>query len=240
MSDLNVHDSGQSLSGSRRTFILADIHGRFRALQQVLDRSGFKPDVDLLIILGDIVDFGPDTKECVDLLVSVPNKVVLLGNHDLWFLYWATTGEVKPEWLFQGGYQTLRSYGFNQEGVPDSHLSFFNETEFFHRDEHNRLYVHGGFDPHIPIEIQTPFDFIWDRSLIEHARDFEIPEYSHIFVGHTRTQMYQLDIPLTFHNLTLCDTGAGRNGYLSIVNADTHAFWQSERLTFSGVRNYSE
>jgi len=82
MSDMHGPDSGHSLLGSRRTFVIADIHGRFCALRQVLDRSGFDPDSDLLIILGDIVDFGPETNESVDLLISVPNKVVLLGNHD--------------------------------------------------------------------------------------------------------------------------------------------------------------
>jgi serine/threonine protein phosphatase 1 len=240
MNSADMSNSGQSRSEIRRTFILGDIHGRFHALRQVLDRSGFDPDTDLLIILGDIVDFGPNTKECVDLLLSIPNKVVMLGNHDLWFLYWATTGEVKPEWLFQGGYQTLQSYGFNHEGVPDSHISFFIEAVYYYRDEHNRVYVHGGFDPHQSIETQTPFNLIWDRSLVDYAIDYEIPEYSHIFVGHTRTQMFNIDIPLTLHNLTLCDTGAGRDGYLSIVNADTREFWQSERLMFSGVKDYSE
>jgi serine/threonine protein phosphatase 1 len=235
MSDLNAPDFGQSLLGSRRTFVLGDIHGRFRALRQVLDRSGFHPDTDHLIILGDIVDFGPETKECVDLLISVPNKVVLLGNHDFWFLNWVTTGEVKKDWRFQGGYHTMRSYGYIREEIPDSHLSFFNETVCYHRDEHNRLYVHGGFDPHLPIENQTSYDLIWNRSLVDYALDFEIPEYSHIFVGHTRTQRFCKDVPLTFHNLTMCDTGAGRDGYLSIVNVDTLEFWQSERLSFPGI-----
>ncbi|MCK9592369.1 MAG: metallophosphoesterase [Methanoregula sp.] len=235
MSDLNAPDFDHSLPGSTRTFVLGDIHGRFRALRQVLDRSGFDPDTDLLIILGDIVDFGPETKECVDLLISVPNKVVLLGNHDFWFLYWATTGKVKPEWRFQGGYQTMRSYGFNWEGIPDAHLSFFNETLYYYRNAHNQLYVHGGFNPHLPIENQTPHDLIWNRSLVDYALDFEIPEYSHIFVGLTRTQRFRKDVPLIFHNLTMCDTGAGRDGYLSIVNADTLEFWQSEQLSFPGI-----
>jgi serine/threonine protein phosphatase 1 len=235
MSDLNAPDSGQSLLGSGNTFVLGDIHGRFRALRQVLDRSGFDPDSDLLIILGDIVDFGPETKECIDLLISVKNKVALLGNHDFWFLYWAATGKVKPEWRFQGGYQTMKSYGFNWEGIPDTHISFFNETLSHYRDDHNRLYVHGGFDPRIPIECQTPYDLLWDRSLIDYALEFEVFGYSHIFAGHMRTQRFKKDVPLTFHNLTMCDTGAGRDGYLSIVNADTLEFWQSDRLTFSEI-----
>ncbi len=84
MYDLNASDSGQSLPGSRKTYVLYVILGTFRALRGVLDRSGFKPETDLLIIFGDIVDFGPETKECVDLLIPVPNKVVLPGNHDFW------------------------------------------------------------------------------------------------------------------------------------------------------------
>jgi serine/threonine protein phosphatase 1 len=128
----------------------------------------------------------------------------------------------------------MKSYGFNREEIPDSHLSFFNETVCYHRDDYNRLYVHGGFDPHLPIENQKPHDLIWNRSIVDYAIDSEIPEYSHIFVGHTRTQRFRQDVPLTFHNLTICDTGAGRDGYMSIVDADTGAFWQSDRLSFCG------
>ena len=105
------------------------------------------------------------------------------------------------------------------------------ETLSHYQDVHNRLYVHGGFDPSLPIENQTPYDLIWYRSLIDYALKFEIPEYSHLFVGHTRTQRFHKDVLLTFHNLTMCDTGAGRDWYLSIVNADTLEFWQSEQLT---------
>jgi diadenosine tetraphosphatase ApaH/serine/threonine PP2A family protein phosphatase len=59
--------------------IISDIHGNLEALRAVLedaDRHGASE----LYCLGDLVGYGPNPRECVDL--AMPWKVVLLGNHD--------------------------------------------------------------------------------------------------------------------------------------------------------------
>lgn len=38
------------------TYVLGDIHGAFKALEQVLARSPFEPLEDRLIFLGDVAD----------------------------------------------------------------------------------------------------------------------------------------------------------------------------------------
>ena len=64
------------------TFVIGDIHGRIEALQEVLLSSTFDYDKDKLIILGDIVDGGANSKDCVDELLKIKNTVFVLGNHD--------------------------------------------------------------------------------------------------------------------------------------------------------------
>lgn len=59
--------------------ILSDIHGNLEALQAVLediDRHG----ADEIYCLGDLVGYGPNPRECVDLAMQW--KIVLLGNFD--------------------------------------------------------------------------------------------------------------------------------------------------------------
>jgi diadenosine tetraphosphatase ApaH/serine/threonine PP2A family protein phosphatase len=59
--------------------IISDIHSNFEALQAVLkDIEQF--DVEDIYCLGDVVGYGPNPRECVDLVMKC--KVVLLGNHD--------------------------------------------------------------------------------------------------------------------------------------------------------------
>jgi predicted phosphodiesterase len=59
--------------------IISDIHSNLEALQAVL-KDIEKQKVDEIYCLGDIVGYGPNPRECVDLVMKC--KVVLLGNHD--------------------------------------------------------------------------------------------------------------------------------------------------------------
>jgi predicted phosphodiesterase len=59
--------------------IISDIHSNLEALQAVLkdiDRQAIKE----VYCLGDVVGYGPNPRECIDLVMQC--KVVLLGNHD--------------------------------------------------------------------------------------------------------------------------------------------------------------
>src|SRR5436305_9997452 len=59
--------------------ILSDIHGNLEALQAVLQDVALH-NVEAIYSLGDLVGYGPNPRECVDLAVRWP--VVLLGDHD--------------------------------------------------------------------------------------------------------------------------------------------------------------
>jgi diadenosine tetraphosphatase ApaH/serine/threonine PP2A family protein phosphatase len=59
--------------------ILSDIHGNLEALQAVMADVG-QYDVEAVYCLGDVVGYGPNPRECLDLVMS--HDLVLLGNHD--------------------------------------------------------------------------------------------------------------------------------------------------------------
>jgi predicted phosphodiesterase len=59
--------------------IISDIHSNLEALQAVL--ADIKAQgIEEIYCLGDVVGYGPNPRECVDLVM--PCKLVLLGNHD--------------------------------------------------------------------------------------------------------------------------------------------------------------
>ena len=60
--------------------IISDIHGNMEALETVLADIKSQNITDIYC-LGDIVGYGPNPRECVD-LVRANCKVTLLGNHD--------------------------------------------------------------------------------------------------------------------------------------------------------------
>jgi predicted phosphodiesterase len=59
--------------------VISDIHSNLAALQAVLHAAG---EVDAVWCLGDLIGYGPNPNECVELIQEQPNLVCLLGNHD--------------------------------------------------------------------------------------------------------------------------------------------------------------
>jgi predicted phosphodiesterase len=60
--------------------ILSDIHANLEALQAVLDDIR-QYEVEAAYCLGDIVGYGPNPRECIDLVME-NCQLSLLGNHD--------------------------------------------------------------------------------------------------------------------------------------------------------------
>ena len=59
--------------------IISDIHSNMEALVAVLEDID-KQNIKDIYCLGDIVGYGPNPRECIDLVMRC--QVVLLGNHD--------------------------------------------------------------------------------------------------------------------------------------------------------------
>ena len=52
--------------------------------------------------------------------------------------------------------------------------------------------------------------------------------FKEIYIGHTPTFRIGKDVPTNFANVWNVDTGAAFKGKLSILDADTKQFWQSD------------
>jgi predicted phosphodiesterase len=63
-----------------RRALISDIHGNLEALEAVLDDIQAQR-VSEIFCLGDIVGYGPNPRECIDLVMETC-KITVLGNHD--------------------------------------------------------------------------------------------------------------------------------------------------------------
>lgn len=64
-----------------RYAIIADIHSNLTAFQAVLDDINTQESIDIIWCLGDIVGYGPDPHECIELLRKY-DHICVAGNHD--------------------------------------------------------------------------------------------------------------------------------------------------------------
>ena len=208
--------------------MLGDIHGAYRALKQVLERSSFDYEADRLICLGDVVDGWPETKESIDELLKIQNLVYIMGNHDVWALQWMETREGAEIWLDQGGRATCDSYA---DGIPANHVTFFQKAHDYFLDN-DRLFVHAGILPGLTAEECSREILYWDRSLVRMAMDLQKKEtprqltpYNEVFVGHTPISSPH---PMKYCEVWMIDTGAAWSGVLSIMNVDSKEWFTSD------------
>jgi serine/threonine protein phosphatase 1 len=71
------------LTGVRRLLIGGDVHGHLARLIDALNRVGYDPaQGDRLILLGDLLDRGPEVLAIHRWLLANPDVIPLVGNHD--------------------------------------------------------------------------------------------------------------------------------------------------------------
>jgi len=71
-----------------RYAILGDIHSNLAAFEAVLRDIDLKGGIDRIWCLGDVVGYGPDPHECIELLRQYEH-ICVAGNHD-----WAAIGKM--------------------------------------------------------------------------------------------------------------------------------------------------
>jgi serine/threonine protein phosphatase 1 len=196
------------------TYVIPDVHGRYDLFCEGLSdiSAHSQGSAGVIVMLGDYVDKGPDSKQVIDRLLSSVadgwNLVALKGNHDAMMAEALRDPSKMAAWIEKGGDAALASYGGDPAAVPQSHIAWLDQLRLMHVDTH-RLYVHAGVDPEIPLGRQNEATLLWKRYPKGFSGGFgEL----HVVHGHDNFP----EGPLVYEGRTNLDTLAWRTGRLTI------------------------
>ena len=166
--------------------IISDIHSNLAALTAVLediDRRAIKE----IFCLGDIVGYGPQPTECLDLIVD-RQIASIMGNHDQAVLYEPTNFNTGAE---RASYWTRQQIEIEPDREKRNRRWSFLGRLLVRLQMGNILLVHGS--PRRPVtEYIFPDDIYTNTAKI--AAVFERVEHL-CFVGHTHVPGVFLDDP---------------------------------------------
>lgn len=139
-----------------RVFAISDIHGYNKDFQNLLNKISLEK-TDILFLLGDFIDRGPESKEVLDtiffLLESGHDIRCIRGNHEQMLLDGLTNHEIRIKWLKNGGDETLGSFLTSSTNrIHSKYIEFLNSLPFSLTFE-NFIFVHAGLN----MSIEDPF-----------------------------------------------------------------------------------
>lgn len=110
--------------------IISDLHGFFDEFMEMLAKT---PKNVMIVLLGDIPDYGPKTKQLIEFLINNPQIKWIMGNHEhIMCNIYQNLVEGKKAlyqphiWIYMnGGAKTLKSYGLEVQ-YPDVGVDIAN------------------------------------------------------------------------------------------------------------------
>jgi serine/threonine protein phosphatase 1 len=189
---------------SPRTYVIGDIHGCADTLRRLVDGTLRAAPTDRIILLGDLIDRGPDSKGVLDFIFELRQRGLSVssvrGNHEEMCLKASDEPYYLSLWTANGGLATLESFQADGPGdIPHRYREFLESLPLYILLD-DFVIVHAGlnFDP------PNPFD---DTSAMLWTRSYYVDQQRiggrRLICGHTPTLRSQLEILLDSSKIML-------------------------------------
>jgi len=181
--------------------IISDIHSNLEALEAVLEDIQ-KRNVEQIYCLGDIVGYGPNPRECIEIVKQC--GIVLMGNHDEAVLFGAKDFNLRAEMAIEWTRKEL-TQNSPDKAKAEEQWDYLKKLAEIH-EEGDSLFAHGS--PRKPLR-----EYIFPRDVNDRRKISDI--FSRIkslcFVGHTHvpgifTEDMRYAHPSELYNIYMLDS----------------------------------
>lgn len=207
-----------------RDFVIGDLHGMFHSLQQQMEQVRFDPVIDRLFSVGDLIDRGPDSKSCVDLL-DEPWFYAVQGNHERLMIESILYNDPNAYsmWLMNGGNWSLAHSDNELQMMAtklDQQMPLTITIDVGHLDNPVGL-CHAEFpfedwqkrQQLTDIRAADSAPLLWARNQIKMQTDHFVEGLDRLFLGHTPVNNITV-----LGNCWHIDTGCYQSGILTMIN----------------------
>ena len=224
-------------------YAMSDIHGEYGKYLEMLEKIGFSDD-DLLFVLGDAVDRGPEPVKLLEDMASRDNVYFLKGNHEGMASYVlrrlnveiteqnaethldATLMQAILEWQQNGGDVTMKAFRALSPEARADLLDYIDDAPLYDTiDAGDKTFVlvHSGLGNFAPDKRLR--DYTFDELACmrpDYARRYFADPSIYIVSGHTPTLAVtgRAEIHHSANNI-LIDCGAAFGGKLACLCLDT-------------------
>jgi serine/threonine protein phosphatase 1 len=205
-----------------RDFAVGDIHGHFSRLQASLDAIGFDPACDRLFSVGDLVDRGPECRDCLE-WIDRPWFHPVRGNHDDYVCRFDTCDV--DNWVYNGG-SWFAGLNFDEQrefSAQFNELPFAIEVEtdggligIVHADVPGTSW--GDLNDYMRNRNGRNY-LLWSRNRFENEDASGVKGVRAVICGHT-----PLRSPVVLGNVYHVDTGGwfpDDSGHFTFINLST-------------------
>lgn len=217
-------DIYQRIDGSeyRNIFVVGDIHGCYDRLMSQLSELKFDQSKDLLVSVGDIIDRGPQSLQCLALINEEWFRCVR-GNHEQMAIDAPTKPSHSRMWFNNGGHWFSHLDSDQQMYARDLIIESAKLPLFIDLQTSNQKVVIAHADyPDNAYELGKPvseYDALWGRDRFNNIVDGhggEITGADQFYFGHTPIERH-----IKAWNQNYIDTGAVFGGMLTIVQVQS-------------------
>jgi len=147
-------------------YAIGDIHGCFRPFYELVKKSIDLRKSDRLILLGDYIDRGDQSREVIDFILDLRNRgfniTPLTGNHEVMLVDSYFDPENLPLWYMNSGKATMLSFNIKDiKELSDEYIGFFTGLDYY-ISIGNFLFVHAGFNDLTADPFSDRHHMIWE------------------------------------------------------------------------------
>ena len=196
-------DLQKSLDQGASVWVIGDVHGFSITFDNLVDMLNLSKE-DRVVVVGDLIDRGPDSYNVVKIVQSDSRIYSTKGNHEQMmvegFIPKGISHNLEANlWLRNGGIETIASYiraftnfaGEEDTTALEQEISedkkWMNSLPTHIILDKWRL-VHAGYDPRTDLDEQGEAEHLWIRTPF-HNSDMPIDTLRTVVFGHTPTML---------------------------------------------------